>query len=362
MVAALRTTLSRRQPPRFAAVWLATAVLFAISPALASGSVSSSALLSMFPFAAILAIAGIGQTLVVQQRGLDLSVPGMITLTTIIVTKYPAGDNGRLPVAIAIALAACAGFGLISGMAVTRFQVTPLVATLGVNALLLGTVYQLTSGSSTASAPSDLARFALGKTAGIPNAVIVAVIIVAVVALIVRGTVIGRRFVAVGTSAPAAHAAGIRVRAYQLSTYVIAGLAYAVAGTFLAGFLNTPGISAGNDYLLPSIAAVVLGGTSLAGGAGSVVATAIGALFLTQLDQVVLGMGAPASVQFVIQGAIIAVSMAVRNVPWRRIGPLSPGRRRLDVPHTGEEARSSPDPQHRYTTLGPTPEVPNPRL
>src|SRR3954463_12412063 len=90
--------------PRFSAIWVATALLFAVSPLIASGSVSSSALLSTLPFAAILAIAGIGQTLVVQQRGLDLSVPGMITLTTIIVTKYPHGHEGRLPAAIALVL------------------------------------------------------------------------------------------------------------------------------------------------------------------------------------------------------------------------------------------------------------------
>jgi ribose transport system permease protein len=83
----------------------------------------------------------------------------------------------------------------------------------------------------------------------------------------------------------------------------------------IAGFLGTPGIGAGNDYLLPTIAAVVLGGTSLAGGMGSVAATAVGAVFLTQLEQVVLGMGAPNSIQLVIQGVIIALGMALRQLP-----------------------------------------------
>ncbi len=91
--------------PQFASIWLATALLFAISPLLATGSDSRSALLSMLPFAAILAIAAIGQTLVIQQRGLDLSVAGMITLTTIIVTKVPNGDGGKLPEAIGLVVA-----------------------------------------------------------------------------------------------------------------------------------------------------------------------------------------------------------------------------------------------------------------
>ena len=123
----------------------------------------------------------------------------------------------------------------------------------------------------------------------------------------------------------------------MLSTYIVASLAYGGAGILIAGFLRTPGIGAGNDYLLPTIAAVVLGGTSLAGGIGSVVATAGGALFLTQLEQVVLGIGAPASVQLIIQGSIIALGMAVRNVPWHaRWG----GSRRLAAPLETWPARS----------------------
>ena len=301
--------------PRFSAIWIATALLFAVSPLLASGSVGHSALLSMFPFAAILAIAGIGQTLVIQQRGLDLSVPGMITLTTIIVTKVPNGHEGRLPAAIGFVVLACVASGLVSGLAITALGVTPLVATLGVNALLTGVYLDITSGASTSSATAGLARFALAKSIGIPNTVIIAVAVCAVMAVAFRITVVGRRFVAVGTSPPAARAAGVRVKRYELMTYVLASLTYGAAGILVAGYLQTPGIGAGDDYLLPTIAAVVLGGTSLAGGSGSVVATMMGALFLTQLEQVVLGMGAPASVQLVIQGSIIALGMALRHVP-----------------------------------------------
>ncbi|MGH3494157.1 MAG: hypothetical protein ACRDQ1_13135, partial [Sciscionella sp.] len=97
--------IRRARPSRFIAIWIATAVLFAISPLLAPGSIDSSALLSMLPFAAILAIASIGQTLAVQQRGLDFSVGGMITVAAIIVTVYPHGSGGRLLPAIVLTLA-----------------------------------------------------------------------------------------------------------------------------------------------------------------------------------------------------------------------------------------------------------------
>jgi ribose transport system permease protein len=336
--------------PRFSAIWVATALLFAISPFLAPGSISHSALLSMAPFAAILAIASIGQTLVVQQRGLDLSVPGVITLSTIIITKYPDGHDGRLPAAIGLVALAAAAAGLVSGVAITYFGITPLIATLGVNALLQGVVFQITSGSSTAAATPGLARFALEKTVGIPNTVVIAAVAVAITALVIRTTIVGRRFVATGANPAAARAAGIRVRRYELLTYVLAAVFYGAAGILVAGFLGTPGIGAGDGYLLPTIAAVVLGGTSLAGGVGSVVATAGGALFLTQLQQVVLGMGAPSSVQFIIQGSIIAVGMGLRNVPWARLRRLAPDRPApVDQPPTGGSPSDTSQPDLRET-------------
>ncbi len=311
--------LGRLHPPRYSAIWVATALLFAVSPLFASNSLSKSALLSMLPFASMLAVAAIGQTLVVQQRGLDLTVPGMILLSTVIVTQHPAGSDSGLPVAILLVVVACVASGLVSGLAITQFGITPLVATLGVNALLLGTVYQLTNGQATASATPALATFVGHKTFGLPNTAIVAVIAVSIVSVLIRTTVLGRRFVAVGASPAAARAAGIRVDLYLIATYVLASLAYGATGLLITGYLLTPGLSAGSTYLLPTIAAVVLGGTSLAGGNGTVVGSAVGAVFLTQLAQVVTANGAPLSVEFIIQGSIIALGMLLRNVPWRRL-------------------------------------------
>ena len=354
---------SRLRVPRFSAILVATALLFAVSPLLAEGSVSHSALLSMLPFAAILAIAGIGQTLVIQQRGLDLSVPGMITLSTILVTRIPAGNDDRLWEAMGVVLLACVASGLISGIAVTWLSITPLVATLAVNALLQGVVFQITSGASTSAATPGLASFALDKTFGIPNVVLIAIAAILIVAGIIRSTVVGRRFVAVGANPAAAHAAGVRVKAYGVATYVFASVTYGAAGILVAGFLGTPGIGAGNNYLLPTIAAVVLGGTSLVGGVGSVVATGIGALFLTQLDQVVRGMGYGTAVQFVIQGSIIALGMAVGAVQWRRVRALARPRASSPAAATaGPSSASQPPPSGAYDpTSGETSPPSHPR-
>ena len=310
--------LAGRRSGSVGPILIATVLLFALSPILAAGSLGSDAILSMLPFAAVLGIAAVGQTLVVQQGGLDLSVAGMISLAAVLVTKYPNLHDGKLFAAIVLVLALAVVVGVVNGLAVSVFGISPFVATLAMGSLLLGAVQQISSGSPT-GATDNLNRFALDRTLGIPNTVIVAAIIITVAAVIVKKTVAGRRFEATGASPAAARAAGVPVLRYVVGTYAMASVCYAIAGVLLAGYVKTPGIFVGESYLLPTVAAVVLGGTALTGGAGSVVATALGALFLTQVNQLVLAMGAETAMQLMIQGVIIALGMTLRRVPWRRL-------------------------------------------
>jgi ribose transport system permease protein len=335
----------------FVAVWIATALLFAISPLLASGSLSQSALQAMLPFAGILAIAAIGQTLVIQQGGLDLSVPGLFSLGAVLVVIVPGDDPGKLGLGLAVVAAAGLAGGLLNGLAVTRLGITPLVATLGANAIFIGVVLEATGGSIAFKATGNWVDFTGGEVAGVPVPAIVALVLLAIVAVLASRTVWGRRFELVGASPLAARAAGLSVERYQLLSYTLAGLCYAFAGALLSGFLASPPLLPGNDYLLPTIAAVVLGGTALGGGRGSVIATAGGVLFLSQLDQVIAALGAETSVDFIIQGGILAVGMGLRNVPWGRLtrhsrssnaNPVQTSRKRRlapsPVPSNQEEA------------------------
>jgi ribose transport system permease protein len=298
---------------------VATALLFAVSPLIADSSLSNSALQAMLPFAGILAIAAIGQTLVIQQGGLDLSVPGTFSLGVVIVVVVPGGDPGKLGLALGVVLLVGLAAGLANGLLVTRLGITSLVATLGMNAVLVGTVLEITNGSIAYKATPNWAEFTKSKVAGVPTPAIIALALVIVVAAFMRRSAWGRRFDLAGASPLAARSAGLPVERYPLASYVAAGTCYAFAGALLAGYLGSPQLFAGNDYLLPTIAAVVLGGTALGGGRGSVIATAGGVLFLSQLDQVVELLGATQAVQYVIQGAIVALGMGLRNTPWRRL-------------------------------------------
>ena len=316
-----------------ATVSVATLALFAASYVFASSSLTRGTLLTMLPFAAALAIASLGQTLVVMQGGIDLSVAGGLSLYVVILTKYPAGDNARLWPAIGIAFLAAVVAGTVNGWLVGRMRLNPIVATLGTNALLFGAVLWYTSGIPTTTT-ARLARVGGGLWLGIPAPVYFAVAATALVATVVKLTPVGRRFEGVGANEVAARTAGLRVRRQQSSAYLWAQVLYCLAAVMHAGIVNQPTAYEGNNYLLPTVAAVVLGGTSLLGGRGNLVATAVAALFLSQLDQFVLALGVSYATRTLVQAGALAVGVALYSVNWGALSRSVTGRRPAKVAPT----------------------------
>ncbi len=294
----------------------ATALLFALSEVVASSSLAHGTLLTMLPFAGALAIAGLGQTFVVMQGGIDLSIAGGLSLYVVIVTKYPAGVNGRLLPAIGIAIAAAVVAGLINGFLVGRMRLNPIVATLGTNALLFGAVLWYSAGIPTTTT-ARLSRIGSGVWFGVPIPVYIAALTTAVATVVVKLTPAGRRFEGVGANATSAFTAGVKVRRYAGGAYVWAQLLYCLAAIVHASIVNQPTAYEGNNYLLPSVAAVVLGGTSLLGGRGYLVATAIAALFLSQLDQFVLALGVSYASRSLVEAGALAAGVAIYTIDWR---------------------------------------------
>jgi len=302
---------------------VSTIVLFALCASLAPSSVASGTTLGMLPFAAILGIVGLGQMLVIQQAGIDLSVPGAVSLAIVIVSHEPNGDNSKLFAAVLLAIAYAIGAGLLNGFLIGFMGLNPIIATLGTNALLFGAVLGISAGIPRTTT-SLLNQIGGGLTFGIPNAVYFAVAALLIVILVLRGTVAGRRFESIGSSAPVAKVIGLRVKGHQGLAYVWAQLLYALAGIVLAGVTNQPTAFMGNSYMLPSVAVVVLGGTSLLGGRGMPTATVLAALFLTQLDQFVLALGVPFAVRTLVQAAALAIGVAIYTVDWARLRSALP--------------------------------------
>ncbi len=297
---------------------VATVALFAASFLFGPTSLSRGVLLTMLPFAAALAIAALGQTLVVMQGGIDLSVAGGLSLYVVILTHYPNGENSKLLPAIGIAFLAAIGAGSLNGFLIGRMRLNPIVATLGTNALLYGVVLWYTGGIPRTTT-ARLARVGGGLWLGIPTPVYFAVVATAVVTAVVKLTPAGRRFEGVGANVTAALTAGIRVKRHRTGAYVWAQVLYCLAAVLHAGIVNQPTAYEGDNYLLPSVAAVVLGGTSLLGGRGNLVATAVAALFLTQLNQFVLALGVTYATRQLVQAAALAVGVALYTIEWRAI-------------------------------------------
>jgi ribose transport system permease protein len=312
---------------------VATLALVLASYLFASSSLSRGVLLTMLPFASALAIAALGQTLVVMQGGIDLSVAGGLSLYVVIVTRYPAGENSKLLPAIGIAFLAAIAAGSLNGVLIGRMRLNPIVATLGTNALLYGAVLWYTSGIPTTTT-ARLARVGGGLWLGIPKPVYFAVVATALVTAIVKLTPAGRRFEGVGANGTAALTAGIRVERHRAGAYVWAQILYCLAGVLHAGIVNQPTAYEGNNYLLPSVAAVVLGGTSLLGGRGNLVATAVAALFLSQLDQFVLALGVTYATRQLVQAAALAVGVGLYTIDWGALVRRLPRRRQASVAPT----------------------------
>lgn len=299
-------------------VTVALILLFAASALVASTSVSRSALLGMLPFAAVLAIVAIGQTLVVQQGGIDLSVPGAVSLSVVITSHQPAGNDDRLLGALAFGLVVAIAFGCLNGLLVGRLGLNPIVATLGTSALMFAMVLDISGGSPRRT--TDLLRdIAGGLTFGVPNSVYFAVGVVIVATVTMKLTAAGRRFEAVGANSAAAAATGLPVFRHRAGAYVWAQVLYWLGGVVLCGVVAQPTAFQGNAYLLPSVAAVVLGGTSLLGGRGFLVPTAVAALFLSQLEQFVLALGVSFAIRTLVEAAALTVGVALYSLDWQAV-------------------------------------------
>lgn len=299
-------------------VLVSTVVLFALSALLAPTSVAPGTVSGMLPFAAILAIVGLGQMLVIQQAGIDLSVAGAVSLAAVIVTVYPGGDNDKLPGALMFAVLVAIGVGILNGFLVGFMKLNPIIATLGTNSLLYGLVMAISHGIPRQTT-DNLQQAVIGTTLGLPNAVFYALAALLLVILVLRKTVAGRRFESIGASESVAKVVGLRVRTHQSLAYVWAQLFYTLAGIMIAGVISSPNGFMGDAYLLPSVAVVVLGGTSLLGGRGMPTATVIAAVFLSQLDQFVLALGVNFAVRTLVQAAAFAIGVAIYTVDWARV-------------------------------------------
>ena len=259
-----------------------------------------------------------GQSLVLMTRGIDLSIPAIVTLSSTLLLGVSGGSDSGLVGAIVVRLLAATAVGLINGMLVGLLQLNALIVTLAVGAILSGVTLWYRQGVPAKSGvPPMLADWGGTRLAGVNVSVWAAVILIAALTIILRKTTVGRRFSAVGANPRAAHVAGISLPVYQIAAFVVAGLLYGIAGILLSAFIRNPTLDVGDAYLLAPIAAAVLGGTAMSGGIGSMIAVAGAALFLTHLGQMLKMMGIATAFQLIVQGVAIALGMGLSQLRFR---------------------------------------------
>jgi ribose transport system permease protein len=261
-------------------------------------------------FATFLAILGLGQGAVIIVGGLDLSVPWAITFPALVMTTFANGSDARAFWAVPLALLVGAMIGLVNGALIVGAELSPIIATLAVGGLLEGTALVISGGAPIGVAPPIVSWFVNGRLADVPPIAWFAAIFCIAATLVLNRSGFGRQVFAVGNSPWAAKLSGVPTGRVVLAVYALSGFCSAIVGLLIAGLTSQVYFSMGKPYLLASIAAVILGGTSITGGRGHYIGILGGALLFTALGSMLSGTTLPEAVRDVIYGGVILFAVA----------------------------------------------------
>ena len=297
---------------RFLPIWLATGALAIVAAITAPDALQHASWAYVLPYMTILALAALGQMLVIMHAGIDLSTPGVISLGGNFIVGVSVGSDHKLALGLLACIGLGAAVGLANGILVGILRLNPLIVTLAVGQIVLAwSLHYSREVTNSSQVPEALTSWAAEKPLGISVIFWTGAAITVAVALLIRYTAAGRRFQAVGANPRAAWMAGLHVRTHVVFAYTAAGILYSFAAILLAGIRINIDPAFGAAYLLSPIAAVVIAGASLAGGLASATSTWMAALALTFLPQMLLILGLSTSMQYIVYGAAIIVGMMV---------------------------------------------------
>ena len=259
----------------------------------------------------VIALIAIGMTMVIITAGIDLSVGSLIALAAVISTLLMKRMGGLeasgwvVLVGFLVGMLSCGVVGGLGGFVVARFKVAPFITTLGIMMMARGLAFMITGGFSIYQVPQTLSWLGQGRSLGVPNTVILLVVLYLSAHIFMAHTRLGRYIYAVGGNEEAARLSGVPVKSVIVFVYVISSLAAGLGGCIQASQLNTGTPSIGVMYELYVIAAVVVGGTSLAGGSGRVLGTLIGAFIISVIQNGMNLLGIESYTQQIVLGAVI---------------------------------------------------------
>lgn len=267
---------------------------------------------------AVIAILAIGMTIVIITGGIDLSVGSLLAVSAVIATRLirdvaggaQAGPLGMIG-SSAAAIAVCGSVGAFSGLMITKFRIPPFIVTLAMMLVGSGLAFTLANGQSIYQVPDSFVWLGRGADLGLPNAVLLMLILYALAHQLMTRTIIGRHFYAVGGNRTAAWYSGIRVDKVLMTAYIISGLLAGLGGVIMASQLKSGSPTYGNMYELYVIAAVVVGGTSLSGGEGRMFGTLVGAFTIAVIQNGMNLTNVESYTQKVVLGLVILVAVVL---------------------------------------------------
>jgi ribose transport system permease protein len=273
-------------------------------------------LLNILLQAAVVGILALGQTFVLLTGGIDLSLGSTVAVTAVCAGLLSQSVSG--PLAILGGLAVGGLCGAVNGVLITVTHITPFIVTLGTMSIYSGLALIIAGGQAVYGIPEGFQNVLAGGVAGVPIPVVLFVVLTALAALVLKYTRFGEYLIAIGGNAEVARLAGISVARQTAGAYVVSGVAAGLAGAILAARLGAADPTLGADLLLTAIAATVMGGTKLAGGEGSMVGAAFGAVLIATLTAGLTTLNVQAFYQQVAVGAAIILALLIDQLAKRR--------------------------------------------
>ncbi|MBZ5763152.1 ABC transporter permease [Rhizobium sp. VS19-DR104.2] len=291
-------------------------VMWIATTAYAGFGSAEATLTAALTFGAFSVLVGTGQMLVIASGpgNIDLSVPSVLTLAAYVSMTVMKAQDGMILAGLLAAIAVGAVAGMLNFLAITMLRLPPIIATLAWSFVFQSFAFNL-GGETTLKPPAMVSAFTQWRVGGIPFMPFAVMLLTVITMLVLSRGIWGRRLLAVGQSEPAARLAGISAGRVRLIAYSLCGVAGGLAGFLLSGFSGGAALNMGDVYLLESIAVVVLGGTSVAGGQANAVGIWGAALFFNLMATMLNTFQMQAGVRFVLSGALIILIVAIAPRP-----------------------------------------------
>lgn len=291
--------------------------MMAVQAVAVPGSLTVDQLLLVSRQASALGIISLGQAAVILVGGTDLSVGANVMITNIFAITLMRGSDALVGKGLLICLLIGLAIGLANAVGVLMLRIAPFVMTLCTMTVLEGICYVYTQGAPSGSAAPILRMLGTGHVGKVPNSTLIWLALALVMWIVLRFTTLGRKMYAVGVNAKAARLSGHSSALITGGAYVFSALMSTLAGVILSGYLNIATLTVGGDYVMNSLASVLIGGNAIEGGRGGVWGVVLGAFFMMFLQAILTMIGITEWGKQIIQGVIIFAVVALQSAVKR---------------------------------------------